>query len=185
MVSDPKEWRNRLVNTKSYQQKVIDIAPDTYATLERVAEDLGRTLTALRQAESKLNTQCHAEIATFAEKQEELKAKQEEYGKNSEYDNQLTNDLAVVSEELASIKGRMDERGNSMTDTAPLIKIKSALSQIRNETKQMEIRIGVVTHTLVAKKLQSDQTTKAEASQPKNGHVAQETYLEDDFDEYG
>ena len=49
----------------------------------------------------------------------------------------------------------------------------------------MEIRIGVVTHTLVAKKLQSDQTTKAEASQPKNGHVAQETYLEDDFDEYG
>ena len=49
--------------------------------------------------------------------------------------------------------------------------------------REMEIRIGVVTHTLVAKKLQSDQTTKAEASQPKNGHVAQETYLEDDFDE--
>ena len=183
MVSDPKEWRNRLVNTKSYQQKVIDIAPDTYATLERVAEDLGRTLTALRQAESKLNTQCHAEIATFAEKQEELKAKQEEYGKNSEYINQLTNDLAVVSEELASIKGRMDERGNSMTDTAPLIKIKSALSQIRNETKQMEIRIGSSPHARrqEAAERPGDQGRGVAAEERPRGAGD----LPDDFDEYG
>jgi len=29
-----------------------------------------------------------------------------------------------VSDELETVKARMDERGNSMTDTSPLIKIK-------------------------------------------------------------
>ena len=82
-----------------------------------------------------------------------MKSKQEEYAQNSEQINALTNELAAVSDELETVKARMDERGNSMTDTSPLIKIKSALTQLRGEAKQMEIRIGIVNHTLVAKKL--------------------------------
>ncbi len=68
VLSDPKEWRNRcaptprappgaglanpaartdrLVNTKSHQQTVEALAPETTATLERLAEDLDRTLQA-------------------------------------------------------------------------------------------------------------------------------------------
>ena len=80
--------------------------------------------------------------------------------------------LRQVSDELASTKGRMDERGTSMTDTSPLIKIKSALSRLKDERKSMDVRIGVVTHTLVAKKLKHDQHTKNEAARPKNTHVA-------------
>ena len=55
-----------------------------------------------------------------------MKTKQEEYAGNSEQINTLTNELAAVSEELETVKARMDERGNSMTDTSPLIKIKYA-----------------------------------------------------------
>jgi estrogen-related receptor beta like 1 len=89
-----------------------------------------------------------------------------------------------VSDELENVKSRMDERGNSMTDTSPLIKIKSALTQLRSEAKTMEIRIGVVNHTLVAKKLKSDSATKAEASVPKNKHIEHEAYLDDDMEDY-
>ena len=182
VLSDPKEWRNRLVNTKSYHQKVGELTPDTHATIERLAEDLERTLVALRKAEQKLNSQCQGEVAEFAQKQDELQAKQDEYSKQSEYINQLTNELAGVSDELGSIKSKMDERGTSMTDTTPLIKIKSALTQLRKEAKQMEIRIGVVNHTLVTKKLKSDVQTKAEAALPKNKHIEHEAYLDDDLD---
>ena len=87
-----------------------------------------------------------------------------------------------MSDELENVKSRMDERGNSMTDTSPLIKIKSALTQLRKEAKQMEIRIGVVNHTLVTKKLKSDVQTKAEAALPKNKHIEHEAYLDDDLD---
>ena len=142
-----------------------------------------------------------------------------------------------MSDELETVKARMDERGNSMTDTSPLIKMKraplplqpsavwalipystpsaaatrpptqpltrSALTQLRIEAKQMEIRIGIVNHTLVAwtrknphltpsspldstldqvtKKLKSDSATRAEASVPKNKHIKHEAaYMSDD-----
>ena len=78
----------------------------------------------------------------------------------------------------------MDVRGTSMTDTSPLIKIKSALSRLKEERKSMDVRIGVVTHTLVAKKLKADQHTKREAAMPKNTHLQQENDgFDDDLDD--
>ena len=43
----------------------------------------------------------------------------------------LTGDLAGLSERLDEVKGSTDERGNSMTDTSPLVKIKRALQQMK------------------------------------------------------
>ena len=49
-----------------------------------------------------------------------------------------------ITEELEAIKSQMDEKGTTMTDNAPLVKIKQALTKIKNELIQMELRIGVV-----------------------------------------
>ena len=38
----------------------------------------------------------------------------------------------------------MDERGTSMTDTGPLVKIKQSLTRLKKDTTQMDLRIGVV-----------------------------------------
>jgi estrogen-related receptor beta like 1 len=39
---------------------------------------------------------------------------------------------------------QLDERGTSMTDASPLVKIKQALTKLKMETSQMDVRIGVV-----------------------------------------
>lgn len=186
ILSDPKEWRNRLVNTKSHQQTVASLAPETYQMLDRLSEDMDRTLQAVKKSESKLNSQCKDQVDEYASKQEKMQEVQDLYNAKSEAISELTNTLSQVSDELSSIKGRMDERGNSMTDTSPLIKIKSALSRLKDERKAMEIRIGVVTNTLVAKKLKSDQFTKREAQRPKNSaaqSAAADSYPEDELDD--
>jgi estrogen-related receptor beta like 1 len=95
----------------------------------------------------------------------------EEYQKNSDTINALTNELHSVSEDLNRVKEKMDSRGASMTDTSPLVQTKGALSKLRAETKQLEIRIGVLTHTLVAKRV------KGAAMAAKGGKGAP---LEDD-----
>ena len=51
------------------------------------------------------------------------------------------------------------------------------------QAKQLEIRIGVVTHTLVAKKLKQNITTRQEAAVPKNNHIQHDTYMDDDFED--
>ncbi len=40
-----------------------------------------------------------------------------------------------------------------MTDTSPLLKIKEALGAIKTEIKAMELRIGVVGHTIMQSKI--------------------------------
>ena len=72
VLSDPKEWRNRLVNTKSHHAKVAQLTPETHATVERLADDLERTLAAVRKAEQKLSQQLQAEILEYTAKQEEM-----------------------------------------------------------------------------------------------------------------
>jgi estrogen-related receptor beta like 1 len=182
ILSDPKEWRNRLVNTKSHQQTVASLAPETYGMLDRLSEDMERTLQAVKKSEQKLNQQCKDQVDEFSTKTDTLQEVQDEYNSKSQGLNELTNTLSQVTDELASIKGKMDERGGAMTDTSPLIKIKSALQRLKEERKAMDIRIGVVTHTLVAKKLKHDQHTKREAAMPKNAHL-QKAAEYDDLDD--
>mmetsp|Transcript_45177 Transcript_45177/g.118578 ORF Transcript_45177/g.118578 Transcript_45177/m.118578 type:complete len:446 (-) Transcript_45177:90-1427(-) len=183
ILSDPKEWRNRLVNTKSHQEKVASLAPETYVMLDRLSEDMERTLQAVRKSEQKLNSQCKDGVDEFAAKQDKLQEVQDEYNAKSEAIAELTNALSAVSDELNAIKGKMDERGTSMTDTSPLIKIKSALARLKEERKAMDVRLGVVTHSLIAKKLKSDQFTKREAAKPKNMAMHQEDDFGDDDDD--
>ncbi|KAG7246073.1 hypothetical protein CRUP_005146, partial [Coryphaenoides rupestris] len=58
-----------------------------------------------------------------------------------------------VSEELEEVKQEMEEKGSSMSDGAPVVKIKQSLTKLRQEVVQMDIRIGVVEHTLLQAKL--------------------------------
>ncbi len=53
-----------------------------------------------------------------------------------------------MSEELEVIKAEMDEKGTSMTDSGPLVKIKQSLTRLKAESTQMEVRLGVVSPTL-------------------------------------
>ncbi|KAH0624972.1 hypothetical protein JD844_032935 [Phrynosoma platyrhinos] len=77
----------------------------------------------------------------------------EKYQQGSGGVTERTRILSEITEELEKIKQEMEEKGSSMTDGAPLVKIKQALTKLKQETIQMDIRIGVVEHTLLQSKL--------------------------------
>ncbi|KFZ49035.1 Intraflagellar transport protein 57, partial [Podiceps cristatus] len=58
-----------------------------------------------------------------------------------------------ITEVLERVKQETEEKGSSMTDGAPLVKIKQALTKLKQETIQMDIQIGVMEHTLLQSKL--------------------------------
>lgn len=51
-----------------------------------------------------------------------------------------------------------------MTDTAPLMRVKSALTKLRAEIKDMELRIGVVGHSLMQSKMRIKAGTLGDTS---------------------
>ncbi|XP_071958579.1 intraflagellar transport protein 57 homolog [Antedon mediterranea] len=86
--------------------------------------------------------------------------------------------LAEISEELDKIKVEMEEKGSSMTDGSPLVKIKQALQRLKNEILQMDIRIGTVEHTLLAGKLKD----KSNLQKDMNKTLTTSQY--DDYKQY-
>ncbi|XP_062336715.1 intraflagellar transport protein 57 homolog [Osmerus eperlanus] len=66
---------------------------------------------------------------------------------------QIKNTLQEITEELDKVKQEMEEKGSSMSDGAPVVKIKQSLTKLKQEIVQMDIRIGVVEHTLLQAKL--------------------------------
>ena len=61
----------------------------------------------------------------------------------------LPNIYAQVSDDLERVKLAMDEKGMSMTDGQPLIKIKQAIAKMKDDICNMDTRIGVVQHILL------------------------------------
>ena len=58
--------------------------------------------------------------------------------------------------------------------------MKTSLTRLRSEIKQLDIRIGVVTHTLVQKKVKQNIATREEAAVPKNNYIGKSSYEMDD-----
>lgn len=62
----------------------------------------------------------------------------------------LTGELAELSERLEDLKESFESKDSGMHDTSPLVKIKAALQQLKEEIHTYDMRIGVVSNTLLA-----------------------------------
>ena len=71
--------------------------------------------------------------------------------------------ILKVTEDLERVKSEMEDRGSSMTDGAPLVKIKQALINIKKDITQMDIRTGVLEHHLMQARLK-DKSNNAHSS---------------------
>jgi len=65
----------------------------------------------------------------------------------------LENELSEVNERLGNITRKIDDTGKSFSDTKPLQNIKKSITNVKNDIKAIDIRIGVVSNTLLQLKL--------------------------------
>ena len=72
-----------------------------------------------------------------------------QYNKRAESVSERNNELHRIQEQLDEVKRVMDERGSNISDTSPVVRIKAAIKKVVEEMRAMEVRIGVVSHTLL------------------------------------
>lgn len=150
---DHKEWRTHLEQTKVENEKISKVLPDTKSSLESLAHEMEEALKEVTTRERGINETFEHQIKKYRANYEEMNEAKQKYEVSAEAVNNLTNNLSTISEELDEVKNTMDDRGNSMTDTSPVVKMKKALQQVKGDTKQMDLRIGVVQHVLHHAKL--------------------------------
>merc|ERR1719160_129793 len=150
---DPKEWRNHLEQTKGYKGIIEGMFPNTKQQLQKLSAELNTVLERIRSKENFINTTFEYRAGDYREQQEELQRVSQQYNELNEVVMNLLNEQKTVTEELETVKGEMEERSSTVTDTQPVVKLKDAFKQLRLDTRQLEVRIGVVSHTLLQGKM--------------------------------
>lgn len=77
----------------------------------------------------------------------------------------LEAELTEVNDKLERATNKIDDTGKSFSDSAPLTKIKKSITSVKDDIRSIDIRIGVVSNTLLQLKLK-ERTKQIEDGKP-------------------
>lgn len=160
---DHKEWRAHLEQTKTLREKMSTGVPPSREALTRLSTDVHSGLEEISKSERRMNSNFEHLLTDFKNKSSETVEGKQQYEQVLAVVNDLTNNLQSISEELDEVKNKMEDRGSSMTDTSPVIMMKKSLTQVKHDSKLMDIRMGVAQHALLQAKLQKQRATSIHA----------------------
>jgi estrogen-related receptor beta like 1 len=137
---------------KEHEKVMRELLPRANAQLRLLGTQLTEATGRMGAKEKMLNNQYEHLRQEYTVLKEKLNAATEVSKTGADRVNVMTTEYAETTEQLKETKGVMDERGAKMTDTSPLVHIKDALKTLATEIKNFELRIGVVSHTLLQAK---------------------------------
>lgn len=123
--------------------------------MQTLHKEIEATLEKIASREKYVNTQFESQIDQFKGLSDALSNLKQKHTVGNTNVDQLANELSRISEELETVKTRMDDIGNGMTDSKPLVNIKQGFARLKNEVKQLDLRTGVIQHTLLTAKMKN------------------------------
>ncbi|OWZ22252.1 Intraflagellar Transport Protein 57 [Phytophthora megakarya] len=144
-----KEWHTHIERSRDNEKIIHELLPRANDQLRLLGTQLSEATGRMGAKEKMLNNQYEHLRQEYTVLKEKLQAATEVSKAGADRVNVMTTEYAETTEQLKEIKGVMDERGAKMTNTSPLVHIKDALKILATEIKNFELRIGVVSHTLL------------------------------------
>ncbi|RVE61286.1 hypothetical protein OJAV_G00169070 [Oryzias javanicus] len=151
--TDNKDWRVHLEQLHQYQDKIEALLKESKSYMDKLQEDIRKTQEKVSSREKYINNQLEHLVQEYRSAQAKLSEAKDRYQQASGGVTERSRVLAEISEELEKVKQEMEEKGSSMSDAAPVVKIKQSLTKLKQEILQIDVRIGVVEHTLLQAKL--------------------------------
>ncbi|XP_070548078.1 intraflagellar transport protein 57 homolog [Ptychodera flava] len=164
--TDNKDWRTHVDQMHQHRDGIEQSLSQTKGHLDKLHQEISRTLEKINSREKYINNQLEHLLGEFRHMQDSLAEVKEQYRQASGGVTERSRALAEVSEDLEKIKQDMEERGSSMTDGAPLVKIKQALQRLKTEITQMDVRIGTVEHSLLQARLKDRSNMQRDMNKP-------------------
>uniref|UniRef100_A0A8B9D3E0 Intraflagellar transport protein 57 homolog n=1 Tax=Anser cygnoides TaxID=8845 RepID=A0A8B9D3E0_ANSCY len=151
--TDNKDWRIHVDQMHQHKDGIESSLKETRGYLDKLHSEISRTLEKINSREKYINNQLEHLVQEYRSAQALLSEAKEKYQEGSGGVTERSRVLSEITEVLERVKQETEEKGSSMTDGAPLVKIKQALTKLKQETIQMDIQIGVMEHTLLQSKL--------------------------------
>ncbi|PNF24819.1 Intraflagellar transport protein 57-like protein [Cryptotermes secundus] len=169
--TDAQDWRTHLEQMQRHRSGIDEALATAKGQLDKLHSDIELTLEKISSREKFLNSQLEPLLDQYRALQDEFARINEQYREVSGGVTERSRILAQVTEELESVKQEMDERGSSMTDGTPLVNIKKAISQIKSEITAMDVRVGVLEHSLLQARLRDKNLLHQDMNAPLHALV--------------
>jgi hypothetical protein len=149
------EWRGHLEGTQASARTVAALAQPAFASLRALTEELVEGMGSVSAREAGLNTAYSAQVKEYGACAEAAAALSATANNAQSRVTGLSAELAAVGEAAEEVKVAMEERGSTMADASPLIRIKAALSAMRSEIKDLDVQLGVLGHAVMQQRLEA------------------------------
>lgn len=161
-----KEWRTRLEQTIRQRKVIQETIRDTTSLLDKIGKQLKQATERIQAREAHINAEAQqsslpsssssdssssgAGVGTRVKdarlKLAVLRNESERLGNSIA---QLADKLSTQMQVLADMKVALKTKTGAMTDTTPLRKLQAALDTVKKDIDLMELRVGVLSQTLV------------------------------------
>ncbi|KAJ9508190.1 hypothetical protein QJQ45_021540, partial [Haematococcus lacustris] len=154
-----------------YVQAISTAWPDSRVVLEKLSSELDASLDKLTSRERFLNEQFERLMAQYRAARVQLTVVQGTYNSRTEAISERNSELHRITEQLTEMKGIMDEHSTNIADATPVVsawalpsvRIRNAIRKLQEELHETEVRIGVVSHTLLQNSLKNKRALQAAA----------------------
>jgi len=178
------EWRAHVDQTCGSQDKINKVLGDTHGDLRGLSKDVREELNKLSTKEKYINHQFMSISADYREVAQKLEELEKKSGESNERVSKLTNELTELTERMDDLKENFESKDSGIHDTSPLVRIKAALQQIKEECQAFDLRIGVVGHSLLAARVATTARRRIGAQQRRrNKHKKRQSDHYDDDDD--
>ncbi|CAG9467677.1 unnamed protein product [Pedinophyceae sp. YPF-701] len=147
--SDVRDWRAHLERAKAHEEEVLRLLPPSKAHLGKLISEVTLELDKLASRERNLNEQFETQRMDYQSAKDKLDTTRANHNRESDKLAELTNQLQHIETELEDVRNMLDEKGSSISDSSPVLRMKAAIRDLQREVRDMDVRVGVVQHSLV------------------------------------
>lgn len=178
VANDGKEWRAHLDQTKKFAGNVYQHLPDVRSKLERLSDDVSKALERISKKEQLLSRSFEGMTGDYQAHSAELKDVTNRFETVSKNVGDMEAELMEINDKLREMEDSISAKTDGFSNTSHLQNMKKAIGQVKQDIKAMDMRIGIVSNTLLQLKLK--QKTRSSDEETKNfeamGEVVDENF---------
>eukprot|EP00036_Acanthoecidae_sp_10tr_P009517 CAMPEP_0182920874 /NCGR_PEP_ID=MMETSP0105_2-20130417/3780_1 /TAXON_ID=81532 ORGANISM="Acanthoeca-like sp., Strain 10tr" /NCGR_SAMPLE_ID=MMETSP0105_2 /ASSEMBLY_ACC=CAM_ASM_000205 /LENGTH=447 /DNA_ID=CAMNT_0025058337 /DNA_START=15 /DNA_END=1358 /DNA_ORIENTATION=- len=169
--ADNKDWRAHIAEMTKLQSGIKGSLTETQVYLDKLHKEITSTLEKIDSREKYVNKQLENIVTDYRMQQDTLAATVERYKQSSGTVTERTQKLAALTDELDTLKDEIDKRASRAMDPKPMLKIKQDLARLKKETSAMDLRIGVLQHTVLQSQLRNKNAMVMDMNQLPMNHL--------------
>jgi estrogen-related receptor beta like 1 len=170
-----KEWRAHMHQTQQHEQVLSTLLPSSREQLLSISTSTASALGRVEQKEKFMNSQYSELGAQYRELQAKVRGATERFEASQSLVVDLTEELEGLDGKIDKVRTDHEVKGKEVTDTTPMMKLRESLKHLDAETRKMDLRMGIVGHTL----LQSAMRAKTHARR-KGGSKHDDNHSDDE-----